>query len=151
MINRVTLMGRLSRDPENRRSATGTAILSFGIAVSDYRKRDNSQPANNQNDDTMFFDISVFGNRAESLTKLNLKKGDKVIVEGRLNQHRYARKTDNVLVTKIDIIADNVELINRKRQDENGNSGYTSDDTPQEPAEEKNMDSLNVMDDEIPF
>lgn len=102
-INKVFLTGNLTRDPE-KRNAGETPVLSFGIAVNEFRKE--TQYAN-------FFDINVFGNQAKNLADL-IKKGDKVTIEGRL--HYASWEKDGQKRSKVDITADRVELFRGKTE-----------------------------------
>lgn len=102
-INKVFLTGNLTRDPE-KRNAGETPVLSFGIAVNEYRKE--QQYAN-------FFDINVFGNQAKNLADL-IKKGDKVAIEGRL--HYASWEKDGQKRSKVDITADRVELFRARAE-----------------------------------
>lgn len=79
-INRVALTGRLTRDPELRATAAGTDVLSFGLAVNDQRK---NQQTGQWEDVANFVDCAMFGKRAASLHPL-LAKGMQVALEGSL-------------------------------------------------------------------
>jgi single-strand DNA-binding protein len=102
---------------------------------------------------------SIFGNKAENVAKFT-RKGSLVAVEGRLNQRKYTRKTDNVQMTVIEVIADNVEFLDPKGAGQASDaSGYTADKaTPAAPANQANekkdsgnLDSIDVVDDDLPF
>ena len=80
-INRVNVTGHLTRDPEVRVTAGGTTIAGFGIAVNDRRK---NQQTGEWEDSPNFVDCTVFGNRAESLSRI-LTKGMFVCIEGRIH------------------------------------------------------------------
>jgi single-strand DNA-binding protein len=153
MLNRVVLIGRMTRDPELRKTTSGLAVASFAIAVDDSYK----QPDGTKN--TLFMNCSIFGNKAENVAKFT-RKGSLVAVEGRLNQRKYTRKTDNVQMTVIEVIADNVEFLDPKGASQASDaSGYTADKaTPAAPANQANekkdsgnLDSIDVVDDDLPF
>ena len=72
-INRVTLVGRLTRDPELRHLPSGSPVLQLGLAVNGRQKDD----ASNWTDKPNFFDVKVFGNQAEMLSQ-HLAKGRRV-------------------------------------------------------------------------
>ena len=84
-INRVCITGNLTRDPELRSTAGGMAILKMGIAVNDRRK--NSQTGEWE-DAPNFFDVVMFGARAESLSRF-LSKGSKIAIEGKLRWSQW--------------------------------------------------------------
>jgi len=152
MINRVVLVGRLTRDPELRRTAAGLAVASFTIAVDDSRKGPNGEKQ------TIFMPVSVFGNTGENVAKFT-RKGSLVGIEGRLTQRKYARKQDNVTVTSTEIIADAVEFLEPKGTNAaSENNGYSPDKPAPEASadsgkkqEGKNLDSIEVVDDDLPF
>ena len=79
-INRVTISGNLTRDPELRATAGGTQVLSFGVAVNDRRRN----PQNGEWEDyPNFVDCTMFGTRAEAVSRY-LSKGSKVAIEAAL-------------------------------------------------------------------
>lgn len=109
-INSVTIAGNLTREPELRSTAGGTAVLSFGIAVNDRRKNASGQWEDVPN----FFECVTFGNRATALSDI-LTKGMKVAVAGKL--HYSSWEKDGQKHSKVDIIAQEIELMqNRKPQ-----------------------------------
>lgn len=152
MLNRVILIGRMTRDPELRKTTSGLAVASFAIAVDDSYK----QPDGSKN--TLFMNCSIFGAKAENVVKFT-RKGSLVAVEGRLNQRKYTRKTDNQQMTVVEVIADNVEFLDPKGAQSADSTGYTPDKTApaqaKPAAEEKkdsgNLDSIDVVDDDLPF
>ena len=111
-INSVTITGNLTREPELRSTAGGTAVLGFGIAVNDRRKNASGQWEDVPN----FFECVTFGNRATALSDI-LTKGMKVSVAGKL--HYSSWEKDGQRHSKVDIIAREIELMqNRKPQQE---------------------------------
>ena len=87
-INRVNISGNLTRDPELRSTAGGTQILSFGVAVNDRRR---NQQTGEWEDVPNFVDCVVFGQRAEALSRF-LSKGSKVAIEGKLRFSSWETK-----------------------------------------------------------
>ena len=77
-INRVTLVGRLTRDPELKHLPSGTAVLELGLAVNGRKQDAGGQWVDKPN----FFDVKVFGNQAEMLSQ-HLAKGRRIGVDGR--------------------------------------------------------------------
>ena len=109
-INHVSITGNLTREPELRSTAGGTAVLSFGIAVNDRRKNASGQWEDVPN----FFECVTFGNRATALSDI-LTKGMKVAITGKL--HYSSWEKDGQKHSKVDIIAQEIELMqNRKPQ-----------------------------------
>lgn len=105
-INRVNCSGNIGKDPELRQTQGGTQVLTFSLAVSD-RKR-NPQTGEWE-DATNWVPCVVFGNRAESLSRI-LTRGMKCAVEGKLRQSSYQGK-DGKNHSKIEVIVDEVEFM----------------------------------------
>ena len=144
MINNVVLVGRLTRDPELRTTNSGTSVCSFTIAV------DNRQKNPDGTKSASFIPCTAFQQSADNMSKF-LKKGSLVGIVGRLNQRSYLNK-DNVKVTVIEVLCDSVQFLEPKgegRQVENDNSGFESDVPAQD--ESKNLDALDLPDDDLPF
>lgn len=106
-MNRVILMGRLTRDPEIRYSQNDNsmAIARYGIAVDRRRRQGEEQSAD-------FINIVAFGKLAEFSEKY-LHKGTKIALEGRIQTGSYTNK-DGVKVYTTDVIADNIEFAESK-------------------------------------
>ena len=133
-INQVSITGNLTRAPELRATQGGTPVLSFGIAVNDRRK---NQQTGQWEDVPNFFECVTFGNRATALSDI-LAKGMKVAIAGKL--HYSSWEKDGQKHSKVDIIANDVELMqNRKPQPEQPQQ-YQPTAVPQ-----------GVYDEDIPF
>ena len=88
MLNRIILMGRLTRDPELRRTGSGTAVTSFSLAVDrDFKSQSGEK-------ETDFIDIVAWRNTAEFVSKY-FTKGRMAVVEGRLQIRDWTDKDDN--------------------------------------------------------
>ena len=110
-INRVMVTGNCTRDPEYRETAGGMGILTFGLAVNDRRR--NSQTGDWE-DYANFFDVTLFGNRASSLSGI-IAKGMHLAIEGKLRWSQW-QTNDGQNRSKVEIIADEVELPPRGQQ-----------------------------------
>lgn len=143
MLNRIVLSGRLTRDPELRRALNDTAVASFTLAVDDGFKDTEGNPT------TTFIDVTVFSKQAENVTKF-CRKGSLVGVDGRIHQRRFERK-DGTKGSIIEIIANQVVFLEPKdARGEAGDSGFVTDVLP--PSDEsKNLDAIDVTDDDLPF
>lgn len=108
-INRVNITGNLTRDPELRSTAGGMAVLGFGVAVNARRK---NQQTGQWEDYPNFVDCTMFGNRAEALSRI-LRKGMKVAIEGKLRYSSWEDKNGGGRRSKIEIIPDEVELLSQ--------------------------------------
>ena len=101
MLNHIVLMGRLTRDPELRRTGTGTAVASFTIAVDrDFGKSDNGEK------ETDFIDIVAWRQTGEFVSKY-FTKGRMAVVSGRLQIRGWTDKDGNKRRTA-EVVADNV-------------------------------------------
>ena len=115
-INRVVISGNLTRDPELRRTQSGMAILSFGVAVNDRRR--NPQTGEWE-DYANFVDCTMFGARGESLSNI-LTKGMKVAIEGKLRYSQWER--DGQRRSKLEVIVDEIEFMSSRQG--GGQGGY---------------------------
>jgi single-strand DNA-binding protein len=104
-INRVVLVGNLTRDPELRNTPSGTAVCSLWIAVNTRRKDSTGQWTEKPN----YFDITVWGNQGESCAQY-LAKGRPVAVDGRLEWREWDAQ-DGTKRQAVEIIADSVQFL----------------------------------------
>lgn len=108
-INKVVVSGNLTRDPELRATPGGTQVLGFGIAVNDRRR---NQQTGEWEDYPNFIDCTMFGNRAEALSRI-LRKGMKVAIEGKLRYSSWEDKNGGGRRSKVEIIPDEVVLMSK--------------------------------------
>lgn len=143
MLNRIVLVGRLTRDPELRRTTTDISVASFSLAVNDGFKDTEGNPT------TSFIDVTVFDKQADNVAKF-CRKGSLVGVDGRIHQRRFERK-DGSKGSSIEVIANQVSFLEPKDKSESAaDQGYVSD--IQIPGEEsKNLDAIDVTDEDLPF
>lgn len=122
-INRVNISGNLTRDPELRATQGGMQVLGFGVAVNDRRKN----PSTGQWEDyPNFVDCTMFGNRAESMSRI-LRKGMKVAIEGKLRYSSWEK--DGQRRSKLEVIVDEIELMSQNQQQ--APQGYQQQYAPQ--------------------
>ena len=114
MLNKIILMGRLTRDPELRRTQSGTAVTSFSLAV------DRDFKSQNGEKETDFIDIVAWRATAEFVSKY-FTKGRMAVVEGRLQLRDWTDKDGNKR-RSAEVVADNVYFGDSKRDAEAG--GY---------------------------
>ena len=134
-MNKVILMGRLTRDPEVRYTDGGLSIARFSLAVERRFKQENGADAD-------FINIVVFGKTAEFIEKY-FHKGMKIALNGRIQTGSYTDK-DGKKVYTTDIVAENVEFCESKGTSANNDAPATASDG----------DFMNVPDgieDELPF
>ena len=115
MLNHITIMGRLTRDPELRRTGSGIAVASFTVAVDrDFGKNENGEK------ETDFIDCVAWRNTAEFVSKY-ASKGRMVAVSGRLQIRGWTDKDGNKRRTA-EVVADNVYFGDSRRDSEGGNA-----------------------------
>ena len=128
MLNHIVLMGRLTRDPELRRTGTGIAVASFSIAVDrDFGSKETGEK------ETDFIDIVAWRNTAEFVSKY-FTKGRMAVVSGRLQIRNWNDKDGNKR-RSAEVVADNVYFGDSKRDSESGGSyasgsSYGGNSTP---------------------
>ena len=117
MLNRIILMGRLTRDPELRRTGSGTAVTSFSLAVDrDFAPKDGGER------ETDFIDCVAWRQTGEFVSKY-FTKGRMAVVSGRLQIRSWTDKDGNKR-RSAEVVADNVYFGDSKRDSEGGSSSY---------------------------
>ena len=115
MLNHITIMGRLTRDPELRRTGSGIAVASFSLAVDrDFSPRDGGER------ETDFIDCVAWRQTGEFVSKY-FTKGRMAVVSGRLQIRSWTDKDGNKRRTA-EVVADNVYFGDSKRDDQGGSS-----------------------------
>jgi single-strand DNA-binding protein len=105
-LNKVFLMGNLTRDPELRYTPGGTAVASFGIAVNRRWTGQNGE----QREETLFIDVNAFGRQAEVISEY-LSKGRGVFIEGRLKLDQWQDKETGANRSKHVVVVDSFQFI----------------------------------------
>lgn len=126
-INRASISGNLTRDPELRVTPSGMQVLGFGVAVTDRRK--NNQTGEWE-DYPNFVDCTIFGNRGESMGRI-LHKGMKVAVEGKLRYSAWEDKNGGGRRSKIEVIVDEIELMSQNPNGAHGGQAAPQQYAPQ--------------------
>ena len=146
-MNKVILMGRLTRDAEIRYSQgeSSTAIARFSLAVDRRFRRDNDEQTAD------FINCVAFGRTAEFLERFG-RKGTKFVLEGRIQTGSYTNK-DGQRVYTTDVVAENVEIAESKNNSSAGNDfgGAPSAPPPSGAAGDGFMNIPEGIDEELPF
>jgi len=131
-LNKVMLIGRLTRDPECRMFSNGGKVANFGFAVNNRKK---NQQTGQWEDEPVFLDCEAF-NRGETgktadLIEQYLHKGNQAYIEGHLKLDQWNDKTTGEKRSRIKIVVDNVQFLEPKRDDGSGGSrgGYQRRDS----------------------
>ena len=148
MLNRIILMGRLTRDPELRHTQTGTAVASFSLAVDrDFRNRDSGEKG------VDFIDVVAWRNTAEFVSKY-FTKGRMAVVEGRL-QIRDWTDREGGKRGSAEVVADNIYFGDSKRDGETGGASFSRPAAPADygmpPVGGDQFAELADDDGELPF
>ncbi len=164
-MNKVFLLGNMTRDPELRYTPGGAAVCEFGIAVN------RKFTVNNQErEDTCFVDIVVWGKQAETTSRF-LSKGSPVLIEGRLQFDQWEDKESGSRRSRLRVVAERVQFMSRVgagRDDDQRDSGQRDFQKPadQSPPDETRetaheskfppmpksaFDPANEVEDDIPF
>lgn len=138
MLNHITAAGRLTKDPELRRTQNGVAVASFTIACD----RDIKDASGNKQTD--FIDCVAWRNAADFVDKY-FARGRMVIVSGRLQMREWTDKNGNKR-RNAEILAENVYFADSKRAVENVEKNETK-----EAAQTVDFDQVEIDDDELPF
>ncbi|MCW1923273.1 single-stranded DNA-binding protein [Luteolibacter arcticus] len=117
-LNKVMLIGNLTRDPEVRYTPKGTAVGDLGLAVN----RRVSDGNGNWSDETTFVDITVWGTNAENAQKF-LTKGRGVFVEGRLQMDTWEDKQSGQKRSKLKVVAEVLQFLPDGKQGAGGSGG----------------------------
>jgi single-strand DNA-binding protein len=112
-LNQVTLLGNLTRDPELRYLADGTAVTDIGLAISESYKNKNGEKV----EDVVFIDVTLWQRTAEVACEY-LTKGSPVLVVGRLKLDSWQDKTSGEKRTKIKVTGDKIQFLGGKTKDE---------------------------------
>jgi single-strand DNA-binding protein len=139
-INRVVLVGNLTRDPELRHTPSGTAVCNLRLAVNTRRKDETGQWVDKPN----YFDITVWGNQGERCAQY-LSKGRPVAIDGRLEWREWETPEGNKRQA-VDVVADTVQFLGSRGDGEG--AGYIPADATAAPAGDF---PSSPTDDDIPF
>jgi single-strand DNA-binding protein len=122
-LNRVFLMGRLTFDPELRRTPSGTAVTELRLATSrSWQARDGER-----REETLYVDVTVWDRQAETCCQY-LRKGSAVHVEGSLRMDTWEDKNTGEKRSKIRVHADRVQFLDARRGESAGSGGGGEDD-----------------------
>ena len=161
-LNKVLLMGNLTRDPEVRTLASGTAVCNFGMAIN----RNFTDREGNRREETTFVDVESFGKQAETISRY-MKKGSGIFIEGRLKLDQWETPAGEKR-SKLRITLENFQFVGggdgapaTRSEGESSNLTPTpppdkSATPPQDPptsspSSETEVQSDSVEEDDVPF
>src|ERR1700735_5287273 len=150
-LNRVLLIGNLTRDPELRYTPKGTAVTEIGLAVNRIFSGEDGE----KKEETTFVDVTLWARQAE-IAGQYLKKGRPVFIEGRLQLDSWDDKQTGQKRSKLRVVAENIQLLGSRQE---GEGSGTSSPPPRRapgpsapPARTEPRDpDLDAEPDDIPF
>ena len=148
-LNRVLLIGNLTRDPEVRYTPKGTAVADIGIAVNRVYSGDDGE----KKEEVTFVDVTLWGRQAE-VAQEYLKKGRQVFVEGRLQLDTWDDKQTGQKRSRLRVVAENMQMLGSRGDSEAGSTapGAQRRTTPPPPPRQAPKDpDLDAEPDDIPF
>ena len=153
-LNKVLLMGNLTRDPEVRYTPKGTAVTELGIAVNRIYTGENGE----KREEVTFVDVTVWGRTAENVGEY-LRKGRPVFIEGRLQLDSWEDKQSGQKRNKLKVVADNVQFLGSRGSGGGGGGSEEGDEAPRSGTgggarkvpPTKSSGPAEPDDDEIPF
>ena len=142
-LNKVMLIGNVTRDPEVKYTPKGTAVCEVGLAINRAWKDDGGQ----KKEETTFVGITFWGRLAEICGEY-AKKGRPIYVEGRLTQESWEDKETGKKVTKTKVVGESLQLLGGKQ----GGESNEAPPRPQRPAQpQRPAPTSEPDDDDIPF
>ena len=140
-LNKVFIIGNLTRDPELRVTPKGTSIAAFGLAINRQSKNADGSHA----DEVTFVDIEAWGKQADLVARY-LAKGAPAMIEGRLKLDEWTDKTSGAKRQKLKVVLENVQFLGSKRD---GTPAEMRDGEHRQ--EQQPRATTHAPDDSIPF
>ena len=151
-LNRVLLIGNLTRDPEVRYTPKGTAVTEIGLAVNRVYSGEDGE----KKEETTFVDVTLWARQAE-IAGQYLKKGRPVFIEGRLQLDTWDDKQTGQKRSRMRVVAENLQLLGSRQESEGSSSSHppparrASATSAPAPRPEPRDPDLDAEPDDIPF
>jgi single-strand DNA-binding protein len=142
-LNKVFLLGNVTRDPEIRYTPKGSAVCDLGIAVN----RNYTTDSGEKREEVTFVDVTLWGRTAEVASEY-LKKGRPVFIEGRLQMDTWDDKQTGQKRTRLRVVAENMQLLGGRPP---GGASDATGESRQTSAPPKSSSATEPDEDEIPF
>lgn len=140
-MNKLTIIGNLTRDPDLRVTTTGISVCSFTVAVNRKRKVEGQPEAD-------YFDVTAWREKGELCGKF-LQKGKKVCVIGAVGVRTYTSERDGLTRARLEVTADEVEFLSPRVSDIPAEAPAPANESPREVDESTGFDVVDT--DELPF
>jgi single-strand DNA-binding protein len=156
-LNKVQLIGNVTRDPEIKYTPKGSAVTDLGIAINRFISSENGE----KREETTYVDVTLWGRQAEVAAEY-CKKGRSIYIEGRLQLDSWEDKTSGQKRTRLRVVGENMQLLgsrpgggNNSSQEEEGYSMRSptkaSQEVPSKPLSPAARIESSDEDDDIPF
>ena len=148
-LNRVLLIGNLTRDPEVKYTPKGTAVVDIGIAVNRVYSGEDGE----KKEEVTFIDVTLWARQAE-VAQEYLKKGRQVFIEGRLQLDTWDDKQTGQKRSRLRVVAENMQMLGSRGESEAGSTAASTQrrTTPPPPQRQTPKDpDLDAEPDDIPF
>lgn len=142
-LNKVFIIGNLTRDPELKTLPSGTAVASFGVATNRTWKDQSGQ----KKEDVQFHNIVVFGKQAETVSQY-LTKGSSALIEGRIQTRNWDAQ-DGSKRSKTEIVAERVQFGPRRGAGDGGSGAAGKSVLPRAGAKEEELATIEYPEEEI--
>lgn len=156
-LNKVMLMGNVTRDPEVRYTPKGTAVTEFGLAVNRSYSGDDGE----RREETTFVDVTLWARQAEIAAEY-LKKGRPVFIEGRLQLDTWEDKQSGQKRSRLRVVGEQMQFLGGRQESSEGSGGYSKGggqrssgerraaSPPARPPQDPDLD-VPAEEDDIPF
>lgn len=157
-LNKVLLIGNLTRDPDVRMLTNGRPVCNFGIALN----RNYKDAEGNKREEVTFVDVECYGPRAEAIGRF-FSKGRSIFVEGRLKLDQWESK-EGEKRSAIRVVLDNFEFVDSKQDSSTGGQEQLSNSATTKPSNANSADSSTIenstesspsadpdLDEDVPF
>jgi single-strand DNA-binding protein len=152
-VNKVILIGNLTRDPEVRHTPKGTAVGDIALAINRAYTAENGE----KREDTTYVDVTLWGRTAE-IAQQYLRKGRPVYIEGRLQMDTWEDKATGQKRSKLKVVAEALQLLGGRGEGDSGGGGAARrsddgyhEDRPPSRSEAGSSSHSGPDDDDIPF
>jgi len=149
MYNKIILAGNLTRDIEIRYTQGGSAIGNTAIATTRKFKSQTGE----QKEEVLFVDLTFFGRTAE-IANQYLRKGSKVLVDGRLKLDQWADQQSGAKRSKHSVTVENLQMLDSKQDNQSSQNDYNQAAPPSQPVQAQptpQVPEIDIDSDEIPF
>src|SRR5690625_3279234 len=142
-LNRVVLVGRLTRDPDLRYTSNGVAVANFTVAANrPFRKEGGEQEAD-------FINCVAWRKAAENLAQY-MKKGSMIGVDGRIQTRSYENQ-EGKMVYVTEVLAENIQFLESRNSGQAQQNNQPQQQQPQASPFEGQAEKIDIQDDDLPF